>query len=221
MRTKSPLAIFFLCVLLNSCTTVKTRDFFKLEENKIETYNGVFIKNANDNNYRQVEQLYGSISKSDTIIGKTEIVHKAIDIDGNKAFYAVATKDTLRENPNIGTNYFLGSALIFSNDTTFIAPVYEKADLTKLTFNDFKYKIPPSVTKKDSVVIIDRKKRMVLYNFRKTTLTIDNKKFADCLSFEIRDVWPDALYGEKIWLHKRYGLLKWIRSTGRIETRAF
>lgn len=221
MIAKFLLAIFFLFVLLNSCTTIKTIEFFKLKENKIETYNGIFIKNANDKNYRQVEQLFGSLSKSDTIIGKMEIVHKTIDIDGNKAFYAVATKDTLRENPNIGTNYFLGSALIFSNDTTFIAPVYEKVELTKLKFSDFKYKIPPSVTKKDSVVIIDHKKRVVLYNFHKTTLTIDKKKFADCLAFEIRDVWPDALFGEKIWLHKKYGLLKWIRSTGRIETRAF
>jgi len=221
MIALSPLAIFFLCVLLNSCTTIKTTEFFKLEENKIETYNGIFIKNANDNNYRLVEQLFGSISKSDTIIDKKEIVYKTIDIDGNKAFYAVATKDTLKKNPNIGPNYFLFSAFIFSNDTTFIAPVYEKADLTKLKFNDFKYKIPPTVTRKDSVVIIDRKKRMVLYNFHKTTLMIDNKKFSDCLVFEIRSVWPDALYGEKIWLHKKYGLLKWIRSTGRIETRAF
>jgi hypothetical protein len=97
MRTKSPLAIFFLCVLLNSCTTIKTIEFFKLEENKIETYNGIFIKNANDNNYRQVEQLFGSISKSDTIIDKKEIIYKVVDIDGNKAFYAVATKDTLKK----------------------------------------------------------------------------------------------------------------------------
>ena len=221
MVTKFLLIIIFLCVLLNSCTPIKTIEYFKLEENKIETYNGIFIKNANDNSYKQIEQLFGSISKSDTIIDKKEIIYKTIDIEGNKAFYAVATRDTIRKNPNIGPNHFLFSTLIFFNDTTFIAPVYEKADLTKLKFNDFKYKIPPSVTKKDSVVIIDRKKRMVLCNFHKAALTIDNKKFSDCLVFEIREVWPDALYGEKIWLHKKYGLLKWIRSTGRIETRAF
>ena len=220
MTAKFLSTLFFVYILLSSCRTIRTIDFFRLKENKIETYNGVFIKDANDINYRKVEQVYGSISKGDTIINKTEIIFKTIDIEGYKAFYAIETKDTLRKNPNIGPRYFLFSSFIFFNDTTFVAPIYEKADLAKLKFKDFKYKIPPSLTKKDSVVIIDGKKRMVLYNFHKTTLLIDNKKFSDCLAFDIKDVWPDALYGEKVWLHKKYGLLKWIRSTGRIETRA-
>ncbi|MGI8581205.1 MAG: hypothetical protein ACR2KX_03380, partial [Chitinophagaceae bacterium] len=158
-------------------------------------------------------------SKSDTISDRTEIIYKSTDIDGHKAFYAVNTIDTFKQNPDIGPRHFLFSAMVFFNDTTFIAPVYEKADLKKLSFADFKFKIPQTVTNKDSVVITDRKKKMVLYNFHKTILSLGKIKFTNCLAFDIRDEWPDALYGEKVWLHKEYGVLKWVRSTGRTETR--
>jgi|688.fasta_scaffold64756_6 hypothetical protein len=219
MITKYLFKVLCLCILFYSCTTIRTIDFFKLRENEIETYNGFFIKNPNDNNYRQIEQLFGSISKNDTVNDRSEIIFKTIQVDSFKAFYAIATKDTLRKNPSIGPRYFLFSAFIFYNDTTFIAPVYEKEDLTKLNFASFKYKIPPFITKKDSVLVLDGIKKMVLFNFHKTNLLVNNQKFSNCLEFEIRDIWPDTLYGEKVWLHKEYGLLKWIRSTGRVETR--
>ncbi|MCW3120072.1 MAG: hypothetical protein JWM28_4154 [Chitinophagaceae bacterium] len=211
--------LLLISFLICSCSTIKTTGYFNLKENQIESYNGYFIKDEKDTDYKKIEQIFGSISEKDTVIDKTEIIYKTIEIEGHKAFYAVETIDTLQKNPSIGPRHYLFSSLLFFNDTTFVAPVYEKADLEKLKFKDFKYKIPPRLTKTDSVVIIDGKKKMVLQNFKKTKLSLGNKSFSNCLHFDLKEVWPDTLYIGKVWLHRQYGLLKWIRSTGRIETR--
>lgn len=205
--------------LICSCSTIKTTRYFNLKENKIERYNGYFIKYENDSNYKKIEQLFGSISETNIVIDRTEIIYKTFEIEGHKAFYAVETIDTVKKNPDIGPMHYLFSSLIFFNDTIFVAPVYEKADLEKLKFKDFKYRIPPKLTKRDSVVIVDGKEKLVLQNFKKTRLTINDKSFSNCLTFDLKEVWPDDLSIGKVWLHKQYGLLKWIRSTGRIETR--
>ena len=214
-------ALFGLTTVIISCKSIRIIDYLKIQDNKRETFNGVFIKTADDVHYKIIEQLFGSVSSSDTVIEITEIIYKSINIEGHKAFYAIETIDTIKKNPNIGPRHFLYSAMLFFKDTTFIAPVFDKEDLNKLRFADFKFKIPPSVTNKDSVVIIDRKKRMVLYNFHKTSLSIGKNKFTNCLFLDIRDEWHDALYGEKVWVHKKHGVLKWVRSTGRTETRVF
>ena len=213
------ISIILIALWLSSCSSIKTAEYFKIHENQIETYDGYFIKNPNDSIYRRMEQLFGSISESDTVINQTQIIYKTVHIDGHKAFYAVETVDTLQKNPNIGPRHFLFSSLIFYNDTIYMAPVYSMADLHQLSFKDFKYKIPPRLTRKDSVMVVDGRKTLMLENFSKSTLFLNNRKFSDCLTFDIREIWPNTTYNGKVWLHKQYGLLKWIRSTGRVETR--
>ena len=166
-----------------------------------------------------MEQLYGGISESDTIINQTQIIYKTVQIDGHKAFYAIATVDTLQKNPNIGPRHFLFSSLIFYKDTIYMAPVYGMADLYHLNFKDFKYKIPPRLNKQDSVMIVDGRKTLLLENFSKSTVSINNRKFSNCLTFDLKEIWPGKTYTGKVWIHKQYGLLKWIQSTGRVETR--
>jgi hypothetical protein len=207
-----------------SCASIKTTPYFLLRENEVVHFTGVFVPKPDPNikpvtNKSFVAPPVEPFDGRDTFIQKTEIVYKTIDIEGHKAYYAIETIDTLRNNPNIGPRHFLYAAMIFHRDTTFIAPVYEKADLKKLSFSDFKYKVPPKVLPSDSIVIIDGKKTMILSHFKKTSLTINNRTFQDCLTFTIRDIWPDARYTETVWLDRNYGVLKWIRSTGRIETR--
>jgi hypothetical protein len=207
-----------------SCATIKTTPYFFLRENDVAHFTGVFVPKPDpnfkpDKNRSFVASPVESFDGSDTFIYKTEIIYKTVDIEGYKAFYAVETIDTIQKNPSIGPNHFLFAAMIFHNDTTFVAPVYRKEDLRKLKFLDFKYKIPAKVSSKDSVVIIDLKKTMILSHFKKTSITIDARTFPDCLTFTIRDIWPDAKYTGTVWLDPNYGVLKWIRSTGKIETR--
>jgi hypothetical protein len=147
MTMKNLFTLTVINLLICSCATIKTTGYFNLKENEIESYRGYFIKDENDTNYKKIEQLFGSISEKDTVIDKTEIIYKTIDIEGHKAFYAVETIDTVKKNPSIGPRHFLFSSLIFFKDTTFVAPAYEKAHLEKFKFRDFKYKIPPRLTK--------------------------------------------------------------------------
>jgi hypothetical protein len=202
MNAKSILPILSAFIFLHSCGTINTAGYFNLPENQVEHYTGYFAS------------IHG-----DSVIDTTHIIYQATDIDGYKAFYAIETKDTLEYDPSIGSRHFLFSSLIFYNDTVFIAPVYWKSGLNKLRFTDFRYKIPPRLAKKESITIIDGEKKMRSQGFSHTTLTTNNKKYEDCLTFTIKEIWPGKTYTGKVWLHKKYGLLKWIRSTGRVDTR--
>lgn len=217
-------AIFVMatCFLICSCSVYKTSKYFQVHENQIERYDGIFIKYQNgDTNYRKIENLFGNVSGNDTILEVTEITYKSYNIDGHKALYAIETKDTSKLNSTIGPLRFLMCAIIFYHDTVYFAPAYKKGDLKNLQFTDFKYKIPPTIRKKDTITVIDGKKTMLLCNFRKASLIIKNKRIRNCLVFDILNIWPEATFKEKVWLNKKLGLLKWIRTTGRTETRIF
>ena len=118
-------------------------------------------------------------------------------------------------------NYFpiLYSAMIFENGKVFFAPALRVNDLSKLKFADFKYVIPTTIKGTDTITVTDRKKRTILYDFRLATLTINGKKYKNCLNLKIFESWPDEKDYSTVWLNKKYGILKWIRPTGRIDTR--
>ena len=204
---------------LISCSSIKTLEYFKVTENDIQRYNGFFIKNPKDSIYKRLEEVFGKISSSDSVSDKWEITFKTRYIDGNKLFYSIKTKDTLNKDARIGPSYFLFSAMIFNDREILLAPCYDITQLENLKMSDFNYRIPEKVNRNDSIIIYDNPKKMVLSNFRKENLKIDDKEFQNSLSFNITDQWGTRRTTGKVWLSKKFGLLKWIRTTGRIETR--
>ena len=207
-----------------SCSTIKSSKYFQLQENRVESYAGMFsitndVKDFASANSINIPVPPRASMDRDTLFDTTQVTYKTINIDGHKAYYSLDVHDTLEKNPNIGPMYFLFSAVIFEHDSVYVAPAYEKADLEKLHFSDFKYVIPPTVKQKDSIYIRDGKKVMILCNFLKSSLELNGRTFKECLHFDLLEVWPETLYKGEVWLHKKYGLLKWIRSTGRVETR--
>jgi hypothetical protein len=204
---------------LLSCRTIKPFNYFKLQENQVDSFVGSFTKDKTDTMYRKIESLFPGLAVEDDFREKYKIVYKTKTIEGHKAFYAVNTKDTIYYDASFGPNHFLFSALIFENGKVFIAPSYDLKELQRLKFSDFKYVIPERLSKRDTISIVDKKKETILHNFRFDNLLIDGKMYKQCLVIDLLIKWPDTTYHSKVWLHKKLGVLKWIRSTGRVDTR--
>lgn len=208
-----------LIVSLISCSTIKPFEYFKVNENQVDSFIGAFTKNKNDSNYIKAERLFPSLAVGDDFKEKYEIVYKTKNIEGHKAFYALKTKDTIYNDAIFGPNHFLFSALIFEKEKVFIAPSFDLKDLQRLKFSDFKFVIPNKLSKRDKIRVVDKKKETILQNFRFDDLTIDGKKYTHCLLIDLVIKWPDTTYYSKVWLHRELGVLKWIRETGRTDTR--
>lgn len=208
-----------LVISLVSCRTIKPFEYFRLNENQVDSFRGAFTKDKTDSNYMKIERRFPGLAVDDDFKEKYEIVYKTRNIEGHKAFYAVRTKDTLYYNVSFGPNHFLFSALIFEKGKVFMAPSFDLKDLQRLKFSDFRFVIPEKLSKRDTIRIVDKKKETILHNFRFDDLTIDGKKYKLCLLIDLLVKWPDTAYHSKVWLHKEFGVLKWIRDTGRTDTR--
>ena len=213
------LAVVMLWSFVGSSCSYKLTRYLKPTNHEI-VYNCTFVK-SKDNYYKNLESIFGSVSKGDTISEKIVLSYKTIRIDGKIAYYVIDTSDIIKKDASIGPKHFLSSAMIFSEDSVLLASVYKKSDLLKLNSKDFDYAIH-SVKKKDTLRFADKSlpqadRQILLYNFRKEKISINDKKIRNCLYISVAERWPDATYFGKVWLHKKYGVVKWIRVTGRIE----
>jgi len=220
MIIKSRSIFLILIVAIASCSTIKIRPYLYLQENQIDRFQTFFIRSQQDSNYKAIEKIYGRISDKDTVIALEEIIYKTLNIEGQKVFYAIATSDTLKAQAPIGPKYFLSSAIIFENDLIRTAPAYDLEELRKLKLADFKFEIPGVVKRNDSIRIVDDIEKLILCDFHKENIVINNKKLRTIKIRVIQD-WPTTTYYGDVWLSKKYGLVKWIRSTGLIQTKEF
>lgn len=207
-----------LSLLFFSCGSIRTIDYFRLAENQVDRFDGFFVK-PNDSIYRMMDKAFGRYGNRDSVFETYDIAYRTINIEGHKAFYALETSDLLQTNPIVGPKHFLFSALLFKDDEVLIAPVHRLKEVKQLRLSDFRYRIPSSVKRKDTVTIQDGHKKMLLCQFKKENIVIGQRKFRDCLKVELVVIWPESTSRGYVWLSKEYGILKWIRTTGRIETK--
>jgi hypothetical protein len=215
---KLVISFAIISLLFFSCGSIRTIDYFRLTENHIDRFNGFFVK-PNDSTYRMLDKAFGRYGNRDSIYETSDIVYRTINIEGHKAFYAMETSELLTTNPAVGPKHFLSSALIFKDDEVLIAPAHRLKDVKQLRLSDFRFRIPSSVKRKDTVTIQDGHRKMLLCQFKKESIVIAQREFRDCLKVELVEIWPKETNRGYVWLSKEHGILKWIRTTGRIETK--
>jgi hypothetical protein len=116
---------------------------------------------------------------------------------------------------------FLGSAMIFKDDSILLAPLQWDKPASTLKLDDFKYYIQPNLKLTDSVLIPLHDRNIKLSNFAYETLTISNTILDNCLKIRVTEKYKnlnEPLSG-CVWLSKTYGIVQWIRVTGRKELR--
>lgn len=225
MNSKILFTVFALNILV-SCKTIKISEYFKVQENQVQKYNSSWVI-GNEKVTRKVplpkppDNMPPQIpfNNTDTVKDVFNVIYKSDIVNNHKIVYAIDPKDTLQNNPSIGQNHFLFSAMIFQGDTTYLAPIYKLNEIGKLKFSDFKNYIPPTISKNDSIIIKDKTKTTILFDFKIKSLVIDNVTHDKCLTFNLKIDWPEIIYYGEIWISKKDGILKWVRTTGRTEIR--
>jgi hypothetical protein len=208
-----------LVILMASCHNIRPYRYFLWKENQVDSFSGYFVKDPLDSNYSKTEKLFGAVTLSDTFCENYALTYKTFDVDGEKAFYAIASTDRKKEQGKIGTGHFLHAALICRNDSVLVAPGLGK-DTGAFKLRDFAFVIPPRIHRKDSVVLVSGRMKLILHHFNSEKLAIGNKRL-HCLKISITESWPGKNYYGTAWLNKNYGVVKWIRTTGRTDTRIF
>ena len=138
----------------------------------------------------------------------------------NEAAYCIARTDDSNCQYSEPAN-FLGSAILFRNDSILLAPLGWTKPIDSIKLQDFKYFIPPVMKLKDSVYISLNNRDILLSDFQYDTLTINDTRLDNCLKIKITENYQGLngpLYGS-VWLSKTYGIVKWIRATERTEIR--
>lgn len=147
------------------------------------------------------------------------LVFKKLNIENTIAYCISRTDDVDCRYSELGS--FLGSAMLFRNDSILLAPIQWDKSASKIRLEDFQYFIPPTLRKTDTVLIKLHDRNIKLTGFINKTLAIQGDKLKNCLKIKIIEEYKGVTYPQYgyVWLNKIYGILKWIRVTNRIELR--
>ena len=216
MTTLHRTLLAFVVLVLTSCS-YRLASYFKPPAGGPLVYDGYYTKNPADSIYRQIERMYGAVSPLDTVHDTTEVVFRSVEHRGAKVYYTINPEDLGDRDPVINNFHFLFASTILRNDSLWVLPMDRKKDLRDIVAADFWTFIPGRVRKRDTVIVENGKKTMVLHSFARTRLTVNDQKPRHCLRFTLLSKWPDTTYPGTVWLHRERGMVKWIRSTGRID----
>lgn len=167
--------------------------------------------------YNCIYNSFHATGLHDTI----KLVWRKIPIDKDTAHYVSGVDDTTGIWAQLAS--FSGSAMIFKNDTVWLASLTENQSPTKLTKKDFTHILTPGLTFSKPFDLAKLKWSFVMEVFIKDyefeDVTIGNTVLKKCLKLNLlvydRSTTPDKA---TVWLSRDYGTLKWIRTTGRTET---
>lgn len=195
--------------------------YLKPDTSRIAKYTYSFTTKSSDPYYQKLLSLYAKAELNDTIRGEVNIAYRSLRLDDQVVYFAINDKQEHLRDPYIFSAHFLNSALMFRHDSVFVATIQRKSDVTKLTSRNFSLlssgRIKPSDTLTVTIQVFQQEMKIRLCNFKKETLLINGRRWRRRLSFTTVEEWPSSsLYG-KVWLAKGYGVIKWIRVTGRIE----
>jgi len=163
----------------------------------------------NENDTRVYECTFGSKESIDTVIIKT------FKIENEESFYPWEN-----DKPYffISPNSFLGGTSILRNDSLFLKAVEKESSLIKLKSLEFKLLFPNIIEigqTYNSVNIYDKKVEYTIMS--KTDITILGTKYNDCIHIRKTEYWDKNKNVDNIWVAKNVGVVKWERSTGRVE----
>jgi len=120
---------------------------------------------------------------------------------------------------SIGTTMFGGGIYFYKNDSLFtIEADYEK-EIPEKELTDAILLLPPSMIPGDSITCNfgDYSKKLKFSYLKKEDIKIGTIVHHDCIKLKVIEQWPETNYLGYIWFKKNTGLIKWMRSTSRID----
>jgi len=150
----------------------------------------------------------------------SELVYRKILIGKDTAYYISTADDTTGRWAQWAS--FSGSAMIFRNDSVWLASLTENQSPTELTEKNFNHILPPNLRFSKPFDLAKLKWSFVMGVFIKDyqfeDLWIGDTVLKKCIKLNLivydRSTKPDDA---TVWLSKEYGTVKWVRTTGRVE----
>lgn len=149
-----------------------------------------------------------------------KLVYRKIPIGKDTAYYISDAGDTTGSWAWLAS--FAGSAMIFKNDSVWLASLTENQSPTNLTQNNFDHILPPGLQFLQPYELAKLKWSFIMTVFIKDyqleDISIGDTVLKKCLRLNLmvydRSTKPDK---STVWLSRDYGIVKWIRTTGRKE----
>ncbi len=150
-----------------------------------------------------------------------KLVYRKVSIGSETAYYISNVTDS--DGSGAQSASFLGSAMIFRNDSVWLAPLTFNESPNQLTQKNFNYVLPPNLTFSKPFELAKLKwngfvKEVFIKDYQFEDLSVGDTILKGCLKLNL--LVYDRLkepYHTTVWLSLDHGIVKWIRATGREE----
>jgi hypothetical protein len=174
------------------------KQYFPAKANTVQQYN-VTLNYAYDTPLESIEKK----------------ICRAINIKGKTVYY-FTTPDNEKDSGYavIGSGLFANGVFYFDNGRFMHAPVFWKNDLVKAVFIEL---FPENIFLEKAYIFKDGEetREYIFKGFE--SIEIKNRKLDSCLKLVVEQHWPANKYTDTVWFRKNVGVVKWMRSTGRVE----
>jgi hypothetical protein len=149
-----------------------------------------------------------------------KLVYNKISIGNETAYYISDAKDSDGSGAQLAT--FLGSAMLFRDDSVLLASLTLDENPNKLTQKDFDHILPPTLTFTKPLEVARLKwsgliMEVFIKDYQFEDLTVGDIILKRCLRLNLIVYDRSMTLKSTVWLSLDYGILKWIRTTGREE----
>jgi len=194
--------LFFLFCLSNClfAQTISFERYFPLKKGTIKHY------------------YVSHIAKTGTIKDKDDTsICQSLVIKGREIFYfeeGCNSDDTVIT----GSQSFCAGAFYYSKSGAFyFSPLFWKYEIKKANLNYFEPLFPAKISLNTPYKYQDgeEKKKYLFKKFE--DVIIGKRTYRHCLKLIVIHNWPTERYTDTVWFQNGLGVVKWLRSTGRLE----
>lgn len=156
------------------------------------------------------------ITDTDTLIAKNDTSFCMSNVIMNKEVFYF-TDEPRDSTTLIGSQSFCDGVFYFEDGEFFVSPIFWQADLKQSNLAYFERLFPKKIFL-DNIYKQQHGENRRKYIFdKKEDVSIKGKSLPSCLKLTIIQDWPTKQYVDTVWFQKNIGVVKWLRSTGRLE----
>ena len=143
--------------------------------------------------------------------------------DASKRYYVshIIDGDTTRAKTE---TYYCRSMVVknkeifyFENGTFFFSPLFWKYDIKNANIDFFEPLFPAFISINTKYTYRDGSEKYTYRFAGNENIIIRGRKYEDCLKLIVTKDWSTAQETDTVWFKREIGLVKWLRSTGRLE----
>jgi hypothetical protein len=184
----------------------------RVDDTKDLLFEEYFPLRSNDKKFFYVSHITGT----DTLTDENDSSFCMSNIVKNKEIFYF-TDEPGDSISIIGSQSFCNGVFYFKDGEFFVSPIFWQKDLKESNLAYFERLFPRKIVL-DSIYKYQHGENKRKYIFDKPEdVSIKGNLLPACLKLTIIQDWPTERYVDTVWFQKNIGVVKWLRSTGRLE----